>query len=122
MSSIFDLNDISDIPSDLIQQLNLASDVDTKMLELFKEAEGELNLTQLLVGYYRKYKDKKTRQYMMTTCYRLAGKGFLISGDGKGVYQATEKGLSILSASKNIINEQEVGNECEVDDEDSWLA
>ena len=111
MDDIFDLDDLADLPPELIKELNLASDVDTKLLELFREAGKELNLTQLLVGFYRKYGEKKSRQYMMTTCYRLVKKGFLKPEEGKGVYRATDKGLSILSAIGDVSTEYEVCDE-----------
>ena len=111
MNNIFDLDDLTDLPAELIKELNLASDVDTKILELFKEAGKALNLTQLLVGYYRKYDEKKTRQYMMTTCYRLIRKGFLSPAEGKGVYKATQKGIAILSAEEGVSRDYEEKDE-----------
>lgn len=107
MSDLFDLTDISDIPPELIQELNLASDIDVVILGLFEEAKKPLNLNELLIGYYRKYKENKTRQYMMTTCYRLVKKGFLEPAEGKGTYKYTEKGLSILKASSGSSNGHE---------------
>lgn len=96
--SIFDTDKLDDLPPELIKELKLAGDVDNTLLNLFKEAGGTLDLSSLLVGYYRKHKEIKTRQYMMTTCYRLVKKGFLSQTENKGEYRITPKGSSILSA------------------------
>lgn len=94
--TIFNTDDLSDLPPELIKELKLAGEVDTKLLELFSEAGGILDLSTLLVGYYRKHKDVKTRQYMMTTCYRLVKKGFLSPTQNKGEYQLTERGAKVI--------------------------
>lgn len=98
--SIFDTNDLSDIPAELIGELRLAGDIDRTLLELFYEARGTLKLSALLVGYYRKHKEVKTRQYMMTTCYRLVTKRFLEQTGGKGEYKITEKGCMVIGKEK----------------------
>jgi len=94
--SIFDTDDLSDIPSELIGELRLAGDIDRTLLKLFYEAGGTLDLSSLLVGYYRKHKEIKTRQYMMTTCYRLMKKAFLHQTGGKGEYKITSKGCMVI--------------------------
>jgi hypothetical protein len=105
---IFDTHDLSDLPLELIKELKLAGDIDLVILGLFHEAGGILDLSTLLIGYYRKYKSVKTRQYMMTTCYRLAKKGFLEPTKSKGEYRITDNGIKIVGGS-NIEqnNEQE---------------
>lgn len=109
--TIFNTDDLSDLPPELIKELKLAGEVDTKLLWLFNEAGGTLDLSALLVGYYRKHKEVKTRQYMMTTCYRLVKKGFLSSTESKGEYKITEKGYSVLGNSSD--NEENDGQENE---------
>ena len=94
--SIFDTDDLSDLPPELIGQLRLAGDIDKVLLELFYEADGTLDLSSLLVGYYRKHKEIKTRQYMMMTCYRLVKKGFLVQTGGKGEYKITDRGCAVI--------------------------
>lgn len=94
--TIFDLKDLSDLPPELIKELKLVGEVDTALLELFVEAGGTLNLSALLIGYYRKHHTVKTRQYMMTNCYRLGKKGFLESTKNKGEYKITEKGVKVI--------------------------
>ncbi|MBL4746237.1 MAG: hypothetical protein JKY08_07690 [Flavobacteriaceae bacterium] len=94
--TIFNTDDLTDLPPELIKELRLVGEVDTKLLSLFNEAGGTLNLSTLLVGYYRKYKESKTRQYMMTTCYRLVKKGLLSPTDRKGEYNITDRGNSVI--------------------------
>ena len=102
--SIFDKNDLSDLPPELIKELKLDGEVDSKLLELFQEAGGTLDLSTLLIGYYRKHKETKTRQYMMTACYRLVKKNFLQPTGNKGEYQITSKGKTVTG--NNDFNEQ----------------
>ncbi len=103
--TIFDIDNISDLPPELIKELKLAGDVDNSLLSLFHEAGGTLDLSTLLVGYYRKHKEVKTRQYMMTTCYRLVKKGFLSPTQNKGEYEITSKGLSVIG--KSFVEEKD---------------
>lgn len=101
--SIFDISNLNDLPPELIKELKLAGDVDDTLLNLFYEAGGTLDLSTLLVGYYRKHNEVKTRQYMMTTCYRLVKKGFLSPTKNKGEYKITANGASVIG--KKIDNE-----------------
>lgn len=100
--SIFDISNLNDLPPELIKELKLAGDVDDVLLNLFYEAGGTLDLSTLLVGYYRKHNEVKTRQYMMTTCYRLVKKGFLTPTKNKGEYEITANGLSVIGKSQKI--------------------
>lgn len=107
--SIFDISNLNDLPPELIKELKLAGDVDDTLLNLFYEAGGTLDLSTLLVGYYRKHNEVKTRQYMMTTCYRLVKKGFLSPTKNKGEYQITANGLSVIGKGHEKENiEQEI--------------
>lgn len=101
--SIFDTSNLNDLPQELIRELRLAGDVDKTILDLFTEAGGKLDLSKLLIGYYRKFKLIKTRQYMMTTCYRLVKKGFLEQTGSKGEYKITDKGRKV---SADVSDEQ----------------
>ncbi len=94
--NIFNTDNLKDLPPELIKELKFAGDVDLKILELFVEAGGTLDLSGLLVGYYRKHKEVRTRQYMMTTCYRIIKKGFLVPTSNKGEYKITDKGESVV--------------------------
>jgi predicted transcriptional regulator len=102
LRDIFDTENIDDLPPELINELNLAGDSDKMILDLFQESnDGALDLSELLVAYYRKHNEVKKRQYMMTTCYRLVKKGFLESTGSKGEYRITDKGKKIAKISKN---------------------
>ena len=98
---IFNTDDLSDLPAELIKELKLAGNIDRILLELFNEAGGTLNLSTLLIGYYRKYKEVKTRQYMMTTCYRLVKKGLLDPMKNRGEYRITKKGKNVIGAKES---------------------
>lgn len=102
--SIFDISNLNDLPPELIKELKLAGDVDDILLNLFYEAGGTLDLSTLLVGYYRKHNEVKTRQYMMTTCYRLVKKEFLAPTKNKGEYEITARGLSVIGKKKENEN------------------
>lgn len=99
--SIFSTENLNDIPPELIKELKLSGDVDNTLLKLFMEAGGTLDLSSLLVGFYRKHKQVKTRQYMMTTCYRLVKKGFLSQTENKGEYKITDKGLAVVKSGQD---------------------
>ncbi len=109
--TIFDTSNLEDLPPELIKELKLAGDVDNTLLNLFYDAKGTLDLSTLLVGYYRKHKEIKTRQYMMTTCYRLVKKGFLSPTQNKGEYQITSNGLSIIGKSYSEVNDEQIDEE-----------
>lgn len=90
-NDIFDLNNLDDIPKDLIGDLKLTSRMDKQILALFSlRPTGILNLSELLVGYFRTYGEEKTRAYMMTACYRMVKKGFLKNTKHKGEYILTD--------------------------------
>ncbi len=91
-SDIFDTSDMSDIPPELMRELNFVSRVDLKLLSLFVQAGKPLDLSKLLIGYYRKYKVVVKRTYIMTNCYRISKKGYLKATKNKGEYKITDDG------------------------------
>ena len=109
--SLFDTSNIGDLPPELIKELKLSGDVDNVLLNLFYEAGGTLDLSTLLVGYYRKHQEVKTRQYMMTTCYRLVKKGFLEPTKSKGEYKITDNGLTVIGKSSVEQIEEQIDEE-----------
>ena len=109
--TIFDTSDLGDLPPELIKELKLSGDVDNVLLNLFYEAGGTLDLSTLLVGYYRKHKEVKTRQYMMTTCYRLVKKGFLSPTKNKGEYQISANGLSVIGKTHVEEDKEQMGEQ-----------
>lgn len=79
-----------DLPAELVAELNLLADTDKRLLKVFREGGGTLNISEVLVGYYKIYGVVKKRQYMMPTLYRMMKKGLLKSTANKGEYQIIE--------------------------------
>lgn len=84
-------SDLSDIPPELMKELNLDDEyqIDRKILTLFEKAGGTLNISELLIGFYRVHNEIKTRQYINGKLYRLTKKGLLESTGKKGGYKLT---------------------------------
>ena len=74
------------LPMELKKQLNLASNEERAILEIFKKGGGTLNISEVLVGYYKIYGETKSRKYVITTLYRMAKKQLLESTEKKGEY------------------------------------
>ena len=96
-TNLFDIENISDLPKELIRELRLTHNVDQMVFSLFIEAKKQLNLTELLVAWFRKYNKIRSRQYMMTTCYRLYKKGLLKKGKNKGSYVISKKAVLLFN-------------------------
>lgn len=75
-----------DLPDELKKELNLSSDADNKILELFKRAGGTLNISEVLVGLYKVHGEVKTRQFVSSTLYRMRKKKLLYPTGRKGEY------------------------------------
>ena len=87
---IFDLTNIEDLPDALLKELTLTSNIDEKILSIM---DGEMNINKLLVSFYRTYGEVKTRQYMVTTLYRMHKKKLIVSVQKKkGTYEITKYG------------------------------
>ena len=69
--NIFDLTDISDIPAEISAELN--NDVFAQnILKLFNEAGRNLSIPEVTVGYYRQFKEIKTKRQIMVKLYSMA--------------------------------------------------
>ena len=69
--NIFDLTDVSDIPDEISTELNC--DVFAQnILKLFKEAGRSLSIAEITVGYYRQFKEIKTKRQIMVKLYSMA--------------------------------------------------
>lgn len=97
-NNIFDVNNLDDLPKELIREAVILSAPSISVLQLFIVAGRSLGMTEILIAYYRRYKEIRTRNYMVTTCYRLFRAGLLDSTKGKGEYRISEKGKKIMSA------------------------
>ena len=69
--NIFDLTDVSDIPAEI--STDLTHDVFAQnILKLFKEAGRSLSIAEITVGYYRQFKEIKTKRQLLVTLYSMA--------------------------------------------------
>ena len=69
--NIFDLTDISDIPDEISTDLNY--DVFAQnILTLFNKAGRNLTIDEITVGYYRQFKEIKTKRQIMVKLYSMA--------------------------------------------------
>lgn len=77
---------IEALPEELVRELNLSSDIENQVLEVFSKGGGTLNVSEVLVGFYKIHEEAKTRRYMISTLYRMRKKGFLRPTGKKGEY------------------------------------
>ena len=69
--NIFDLIDISDIPDEI--STDLTHDVFAQnILTLFNKAGRNLTIDEITVGYYRQFKEIKTKRQIMVKLYSMA--------------------------------------------------
>ena len=69
--NIFDLTDISDIPAKM--STDLRRDVFAQnILKLFNKAGRNLTIDEVTVGYYRQFKEIKTKRQIMGKLYSMA--------------------------------------------------
>ena len=69
--NIFDLTDVSDIPEEISAELS--NDVFAQnILTLFNKAGRNLTIDEITVGYYRQFKEIKTKRQIMGKLYNMA--------------------------------------------------
>ena len=69
--NIFDLTDVSDIPAEI--STDLTHDVfGRNILTLFNKAGRNLTIDEVTVGYYRQFKEIKTKRQIMVKLYSMA--------------------------------------------------
>lgn len=69
--NIFDLTDVSDIPTEI--STNLRRDVFAQnILTLFNKAGRNLTVDEITVGYYRQFNVIKTKRQIMVKLYNMA--------------------------------------------------
>lgn len=85
------LSDLRDLPEELKKELNLDTDPDLKILKVFQEGGGILNLSEVLIGYFRIHGEVKSRRFMMSACHRMVRKGTLRPTGKKGEYDIVNK-------------------------------
>ena len=94
--NIFDRNTVAEsVLKDLgiAHKKNIIGSNDLRVIELFKLANRDLTITELLIGYYNKYteplnENTKDRNYMNVLLFRLVKKG-IVKQIGRGTYRLT---------------------------------
>lgn len=69
--NIFDLTDISDIPAEISSEL-ICDNFAQNILKLFNKAGRNLTIDEVTVGYYRQFKEIKTKRQIMVKLYSMA--------------------------------------------------
>lgn len=69
--NIFDLTDVSDIPDEI--STDLRRDIFAQnILKLFNKAGRNLTVDEITVGYYRQFKEIKTKRQIVLKLYNMA--------------------------------------------------
>lgn len=105
--NLFDLFDLSDIPTDLGDIKN--DEFSKDLLQLFELAGRELSVDEITVGYYRYFtigqnRPKRTKTQIQNKVYKLSkdiSAPIVSVGGKKGIYK-----LDSIQTTKNIRNEQ----------------
>lgn len=88
--NIFNLTDVSDVSVEISSELSYDKFAQN-ILKLFELAGRNLDVNEVTVGYYRQFKEVKTRRQILLKLYSMArGKNPKIKsvGQGRGVYGA----------------------------------
>lgn len=94
---IFNLDDLSDIPKAIVNDLSVCHEdkFSSEIRRLFEiSTNGILSIDQVTVGYYRYFKAKKNRKAFMVKLYNISRnkKGFIETVKGrKGIYKLKEQ-------------------------------
>jgi len=75
------------LPNRLINELRTRKELDGKIIKIFKHGGGVLNISEVLVGYYKLFNEIKSRQRVTQELYRLHKKGLLKPTKNKGEYK-----------------------------------
>lgn len=68
--NIFDLTDVSDIPAEISAELSNGVFAQN-ILTLFNKAGRNLTIDEVTVGYYRQFKEIKTKRQIMIKLYSM---------------------------------------------------
>ncbi len=77
----------NDLPDALVKELRLENNADDKILDILKAGGGTLNVSDVLVGYYKLFNEVKQRTYITSALYRLRQKGLIAHTGKKGEYK-----------------------------------
>ena len=85
-----ELGDLSDLPEELIRELSVkrTDELEDQILTVMRACDNgrEVNLDQILVGLYRKYKVAQTRRFLQNKLYRMYKKGLAFPVRGRRAY------------------------------------
>lgn len=93
MRDIFDIENIDDIPIKIRNELN-NYDYTHNILKLFKIANRALSIDEVTIGYYRKFKELKTKTQITSKLYMMSksDKPKIVRMVGfKGIYKLIEE-------------------------------
>lgn len=97
-----DYGDLSDLPEEVLQQLNLAKldELDQQLRDIVASADGtDVGINQIIIELWRRHKVAKSRTYIMNKLYRMAQKGTITSVEGKkGVYRIPSQTIGGLNS------------------------
>ena len=62
-----------------------------KILNIFEEGGGTLNVSEVLVGLYKMHKMEKTRTQIIQILHQMENKGLLVKTGKRGEYTVTKK-------------------------------
>ena len=74
------------LPPELVKELKLSSGIENKVLEVFREGGGTLNVSEILVGFYQMHNEVQTRRYITSVLHRMRSKKFIQATGKKGEY------------------------------------
>lgn len=85
-----ELGDISDLPEELIRELSVkrTDELEDQILTIMRACDGghDVNLDQILVGLFRKFRVVQTRKFLQNKAYRMYKKGLVYPIPGKRAY------------------------------------
>ena len=82
------LTDVSDLPPELIRELNLPTDkLESQIMALLQLMGEPVDLDQILIGLYRRFGVIQKRRFLQNKLWRMVSKKQIYKGkDRKGVY------------------------------------
>lgn len=82
------LTNVSDLPPELIRELNLPTDeLESQIMALLRVMDEPVDLDQILIGLYRRFGVIQKRRFLQNKLWRMVSKNQIYKGKNrKGVY------------------------------------
>src|SRR5215467_11908476 len=82
------LEDVSDLPAELLKELNLPSDqLESEIIAVLRFAAEPVDLDQILIGLYRRFGVIQKRRFLQNKLWRMVSKEQIHKGKNrKGLY------------------------------------